>query len=196
MRPRRNRRRIEGREKGAPLVEIRRARIEDADGLRLLLNSLAGEAEPWIREVVIQLGEEREWIEGLIKDDRVHSKNGGKFLFFAFTEDKLVGHVNGMSWAHAPKAIYDKLLQKHGLVGERPGHVGIAVHKDYRGQGIGTKLMERALQELQVMEVNVVTAVANVDNKPSLSFLGKMGFAVYGREGDQVLLKRRVQCGE
>jgi len=62
------------------LVDIRRARIEDADGLRLLLNSLAEEAEPWIQEATIQLGKEKEWIENFMKDDREHSANGGSCL--------------------------------------------------------------------------------------------------------------------
>lgn len=175
------------------MVEIRRARIEDAEGLRLLLSSLRGEAEPWIREVVIQLGEEREWIEGFIKGDGVHSKNGGKFLFFAFAEDKLVGHVNGMSWAHAPKDIFDRMILKHGLEEEKLGHVGIAVHKNYRRQGIGTKLILNALNELQEMGVTIVIADVNADNKPSLSFFGRMGFTIHGSEGDHVLLKKKIQ---
>jgi len=174
------------------LVEIRRARIEDADGLRLLLRSLAREVEPWIQEATIQLGKEREWIENFVKDDREHSASG-KFLFFAFDGKRLVGHVNGMSWTHAPKDVFDRMIKEQRLEGERPGHIGIAVHKDYRRQGIGTKLMIKALSELQEMGSTVAVANVNVDNRPSLLFLRGMGFTDYRREGNQVLLTRKIE---
>jgi len=142
------------------------------------------EDEPWIREVAVQLGKEREWIENLVKDDREHPSGGGKFLFFAFDGDRLVGHVNGVSWVHAPKSIFDRMIKEHGLEGERPGHIGIAVHKDYRRKGIGTKLMLKALNELREMECTVIIAGVNVDNTPSLQFLSRMGFTERRREGD------------
>lgn len=110
------------------MIEVRRARVEDAAAMRSLLESLAREAEPWIREVAVQLGEERGWIEGFVKDDRQHAADSGKVLYLAFDGDRLVGHVNGVSWAHAPKEVFDRMIHEQGLEGERPGHVGIAVH--------------------------------------------------------------------
>lgn len=174
------------------MIEIRRAKTENYFALRSLLGSLIEEDEPWIRDVAIQLGKEREWIENFVKNDREHLSGGGKFLFFAFDGDRLVGHVNGISWAHAPKDIFDKRIEEYGLQGESPGYVGIAVHKDYRRQGIGTKLMLKALNELREMGCTVIVAGVNVDNKPSLLFLNRMGFAEHGREGNQVFLTKKL----
>jgi len=171
------------------LIEIRRARAEDTIALRSLLESLIGEDEPWIGEVVIQCGKEREWIENFIKNDREQS-DGGKLLFFAFDGDRLVGYVNGMSWAHAPKDIFNRMTEEYGLEGKRPGHIGIAVHKDYRRQGIGTELIVKALNELREMGCTVIVAGLNIDNKPSLLFLSRMGFVEHRREGNQMWLTR------
>jgi ribosomal protein S18 acetylase RimI-like enzyme len=175
------------------LIEIRRARAEDSSALGLLLESFMKEDEPWIREVAVQLGKEREWIKNFIENDRDHLSGGGKLLFFAFDSDRLVGHVNGMSWAHAPKDFFDRMIKEYGLDGERPGHVGIAVHKDYRRKGIGTQLMLKALNELREMRCTVIIADVNVDNKPSLLFLSRMGFVEHRRVGNQVLLKKEIR---
>jgi len=174
------------------MIEIRRAKIEDAPALRALLESMLREDDPWIRMSVRHLGKERDWIQNMIKDDRAHSVNGGKFFFFAFDGERLVGYLNGMSWAHAPLEVFNKMVEKHGLQGERPGHVGIAVHKDCRRQGIGTRLIEKALQELREMGVTTVTAAIHVDNKPALSFFRKMGFTFYGRRKTQVCVRRKI----
>jgi len=177
------------------LIEIRRGRIEDAAALRALLESMLEENQAWIRQNAVHLGKEREWIQAWIRDDRAHSADGGKFLFFAFDGDKLVGHVNGMSWAHAPKEFFEKMIRKHGLEGEKPGHLGIAVHKGYRRRGIGSKLIGRALQELREMGVTTVIAAVHVDNKPSLSFFGRVGFAIFESEGKHLWLKEDIVRG-
>ena len=62
----------------------------------------------------------------------------GKWLFFAFDGDKMIGHVNGIAWDRAPlkyKEYVEKTKAKYNLVGKKAGHVGIAVHKDYRQKG-------------------------------------------------------------
>jgi len=174
------------------MTEIRRAKIEDALALRALLESMLREDALWIRMNVRHLGKEGDWIQNIIKDDRVHSVNGGKFFFFAFDEERLVGYVNGMSWAHAPLEVFNRMVEKHGLQGERPGHVGIAVHKDYRRQGLGTRLIEKALQELREMGATTVTSAIHVDNKPALSFFRKMGFTVYKKEKLQIFVRRKI----
>jgi len=174
------------------LINIRRAKIEDDVALRALSESMPKEDEPWIRENVTHFGKEREWIQNMVEDDRAHSTDGGKFLFFALEADILVGHVNGMSWVHAPREVFEKMTQKYGLVGEKPGHVGIAMHKDYRRQGIGSKLMDVALQELRDMGVTVAIVAVRIDNKISFNFFNKKGFAVLKSEGKHVFLKKKI----
>ena len=176
-----------GRPAGFAVVVIRRARLEDSSSLRDLLQSMLSEDERWIRHNATNLGKEAKWIRGMIKDHAVHSTNPSKFMFFAFQGDKLVGHVNGMVWVHLAKDGLEEKVKEYGLKGGAPGHVGIGVHKDFRRKGIGTKLMDRALQEFVRMGVTDVFATVDLGNKASVSFFEKMGFSTV-RKGNRQLV--------
>lgn len=173
-------------------LSIRRASVDDAPGLHSLLKSLLSEDKPWTREFTRHLGKEEEWIQSWLKDDRQHQKDGGKFLFFAFQENMLVGLVNGMSWCKASREVFERTVRELGLDEKRPGQVGIMVHKEYRRLGIGTKLLERASEELREMSATIVIASVHVENKPSLSFFNKIGFIHFKSEGKYSMLRKHL----
>jgi hypothetical protein len=116
-------------------IIVRRGREGGEKALSELLESLGEEDNVW-RKMEVMEGKEKDWIHNLTKNDRVHNKqNPGKWLFFAFDGEKMVGHVNGIAWDRAPpesKQHVEDTKARYNLVGKKVGHVGIAVHKDYR----------------------------------------------------------------
>lgn len=88
--------------KSSEEIWIRRGREGDGEALEKLLESLGKEDEVWRKMRVLE-GKEDSWIRNLTKDDRVHNKeNPGKWLYFAFDGDNMIGHVNGIAWDRAP----------------------------------------------------------------------------------------------
>jgi len=135
---------------------------------------------------MILKGIEKSWIHNLTKDDRVHNKERlGKWLFFAFVGDKMIGHVNGIAWDRAQpesKQHIEDTKARYNLVSRNVGHVGIAVHKDYRRKGVGEKLMRTAIEEAKELRVEVLTASINTENKPMIRLAEKSGFKEHMRE--------------
>lgn len=166
-------------------IEIRRGRIGDGEALKKLLESLGKEDEVRRKMRVLE-GKEDSWIHNLTKDDRVHNKeNPGKWLYFAFDGDNLIGHVNGIAWDSAPPEAeqqVENMKAKYNLVGRRVGHVGIAVQKDYRQKGIGEELMVIAIREARELGVGVLTISIKTENTPMNSLAEKLGFKEHMRE--------------
>jgi len=161
-------------------IGIRRGREGDEQALEELLESLQDEV--WM----ILKGKEKSWIHNLTKDDRVHNKEcPGKWLFFAFDGDKMIGHVNGIAWDRAPPESERHVKDTKGrydLVGKNVGHVGIAVHKDYRRKGVGEKLVRRAIEEAKELGVEVLATSADTENTPMIHLAEKLGFKEHMRE--------------
>ena len=163
-------------------IGIRRGREGDEQALEELLESLQDEDEVWM----ILKGTEKSWIHKLTKDDRVHNKERpGTWLFFAFDCDKMIGHVNGIAWDRAPpesKKHVEDTKARYNLAGKNVGHVGIAVHKDYRRKGVGEKLMQTAIEEAKELGVKVLTTSINTENTPMVRLAEKSGFKGHMRE--------------
>lgn len=108
--------------------------------------------------------------EGLKKKDeewKATLKKDGRYLFFAKVDDEIVGMV----------AAYQE-------EGERVHHVayvwGVYVRETFRGQGIGKKLMEALLDELE--KNNVVKANLNVNTAQAnaVKLYESLGFQIIG----------------
>ena len=172
-----------GRKKST--ITIRRGKEGDEEALKELVESLENENEVW-RKMSVLKGIEKRWIHNLTKDDRVHNnENPGKWLYFAFDGDNMIGHVNGIAWDRAPpdyKQHVENMKAKYNLVGKRVGHVGVAVHKDYRRKGIGEELMVIAVREAEELGVRVLTISVNTENIPMIRLAEKLGFREHMRE--------------
>ena len=166
-------------------ITVRRGKEGDAEALIELHESLEKEGKVW-RKIKVLKGREKSHIRNLIRNDRVHKKdNPGKWLFFAFDGDKMVGQVNGIAWDRAPpeaKQHIENSKTKYNLVGQIVGHAGIAVHKDYRKRGIGEKLMRKAIREAKLLGVEVLTNSINTENTPMIRLADKLGFKEHVRE--------------
>ena len=62
----------------------------------------------------------------------------------------MIVHVNGIAWDRAPptsKQNVEGTKARYNLAGQNVGHVGIAVHKDYRRKRVNEKLTQTAIEE-------------------------------------------------
>jgi len=163
-------------------IATRRGKEGDEVALKEFLESLEKEDEVWM----VLRGREQQWIHNLTKDDRIHNReNTGKWLFFAFDDNKMIGHVNGMAWDRAPpdaKQHIETTKAKYNLIGKKAGQVGIAVHRDYRRKGIGLELMKMAIEEAKDFGVEVLAISVNAGNTPMIRLAEKLGFQEHIRE--------------
>ena len=73
------------------------------------------------------------------------------------------------------------------LAGKNVGHVGIAVHKDYRRKRVGEKLMQTAIEEAKELGVEVLTTSTDTENTPMIRLAEILGFKQHmrGRKGER-----------
>jgi RimJ/RimL family protein N-acetyltransferase len=88
-------------------------------------------------------------------------------VLLAFFEDELIGNVN----------VEVQLRRKQHV-----GTLGILVKKAYRGDGIGKKLMELAINEAEEkLNLTQITLGCYANNSVGLALYKKLGFTEYGR---------------
>ena len=98
---------------------------------------------------------------------RLAEPEEGRYGLVALVENKIVGRL-GLSTEPRPR-------RKH------VGGIGMAVHDDFQGQGVGTALLQAALDmadnwlNLQRLELTVFT-----DNEPAVHLYKKCGFEIEG----------------
>lgn len=92
----------------------------------------------------------------------------GMFSLVACIDNEVVGHLNIHTSPNHPR-------RRHA------GQIGMAVQDDLQGQGVGTALMQAAMDvadnwlNLQRLELEVYT-----DNEPALRLYKKFGFGIEG----------------
>ena len=60
------------------------------------------------------------------------------------------------------------------------GRLGMGVHKDFRGKGIGKRLVTATLQQAREKKLERVELEVYVSNQPAIELYKKVGFAVEG----------------
>ena len=92
----------------------------------------------------------------------------GYYLLVACIDNEVVGNVGLWTSPNSPR-------RKH------VGDIGMAVHDDWQGKGVGTALME-AIIELADNWLNLIRLELEVftDNKPAIGLYQKFGFEIEG----------------
>ena len=99
---------------------------------------------------------------------RLAEPEDGKFSLVAMVGDEIAGHLGLGTNPSRPR-------RKHA------GGIGMAVRDDFQGQGVGTALLQAAVDladnwlNLQRLELTVFT-----DNEPALRLYKKCGFEIEG----------------
>ena len=93
----------------------------------------------------------------------------GSYILVACVEGEVIGHLHLGTFPHSPR-------RKH------VGHIGMGVHEEWQGRGVGTALMEAVVNfadnwlNLSRLELSVF-----IDNQPAINLYKKFGFEIEGR---------------
>lgn len=79
----------------------------------------------------------------------------------------------------------------YGFVDESTPELGIGVHHQYRGRGIGKALLARLLEHAQQQGISAVSLSVERDN-PALRLYGALGFVVAGEVGNAYTMVKRL----
>ena len=149
--------------KNGQTFTIREATAEDAEELLPYARAVAAETDFFViepDEFPATVAKEREWIEG-------HLGHPGKLLLMAEAEGAIIGNV---SFAVGPV----RRLAHRGVL-------GIAVVKAWRGQGVGTALMETLLAWAAASPtVEKVSLEVFTENHSAIRLYRKLGFVEEG----------------
>jgi len=159
-------------DKGQEIL-IRYPEISDAKAMLDYINKLSDE-----RTYITYQGEhetlesETNYLISILK--RIDDKKS--VMLLAFSDNNLIGNA----------AIeLDKRTQRH------VGTLGISIAKDYRGKGIGKKLLEQvekeAIKNLDGLEIIFLTAFAS--NEKAIKMYEKAGYKVFGKIPNGVKLE-------
>lgn len=171
--------------KGEKFV-FRLPRISDAKNLMEYINSLVEERAPILKDVKVNLREEKKWLKSLLSE--IKSKKKVAYV----VEHKKSGNIVGMC-----------NITKGNFAASHIGNLGIAIKKEFRGIGLGKALMNYTIEQAKKkLNIEMVTLSVFKNNKIAISLYKKLGFKVYGelkrglkRDGkyyDEILMYKRL----
>lgn len=150
-------------------VELRSARLEDAEDLIQYLKVTCGETPYLIREpdeVTITLEDEKNFLKSKIESDR-------ELMLLAFVDGKHVGNCSLMSIAS-----YRRYQHRCD--------VAIALYQDYCGCGIGKAMLETVLDVATKLGYEQAELEVVAGNEKAISLYEKLGFKKYGTFPDNM----------
>ena len=103
-----------------------------------------------------------------VRRQQLAQPQDGQFTLVASVEGEVVGHLNLRTSPHSPR-------RKHA------GSIGMGVHDEWQGKGVGTALVE-ALIDLADRWLNLTRLELSVwtDNEPAIRLYRKFGFETEG----------------
>ncbi|MEH7299791.1 GNAT family N-acetyltransferase [Neobacillus drentensis] len=149
---------------------VREVKESDAENLVALIKQVEKESDFMLMEP----GERQ--ITPAQQQQRIHSiqKSENSTIFVAENEEQLVGYMFAMGGTAK--------RNQHSV------YVVIGILKDYRGQGIGTRLFEKLEEraiERKIRRLELTTVTQNV---AGVTLYKKMGFEVEGTKKDSLLI--------
>ncbi|QLY26888.1 GNAT family N-acetyltransferase [Bdellovibrio sp. KM01] len=146
-------------------VILRSAHVSDAPGLRAVLTEIA-EASPYILSTADDFRSRPEnaellWVEKYVSNPR-------DLLMFVEYENQVVGFMD-FSCGTRNKTFHR-------------GHLGMSVHPNLRGEGIGEQMLKKLFKEASSIQglTQIELSVMHV-NTPAIQLYKKMGFVECGR---------------
>ncbi len=136
----------------------------DAEGMLAYLRQTAGETHFLLRtpeEVTMTLEEEKAFLKSCAEDSR-------RMMMAAFADGKPVGSIS-----FAPAGPRKKVCHR--------AEMGVAVLREYWGQGLGTLLMREALDRARAMGYEQMELAVYEDNSRAIRLYERFGFKHWGR---------------
>lgn len=158
---------VEEFEKEDKKVVIRYPRMDDAEDLMNLMNSLIEEGAKISRQDKLEFEEEIDWMAEDLKE--IEKKKSVHLILL----------VNGEAVGSASVG-----KKQHGAR-SHTGSFGIVLKKGFREQGLGSKLMEGLLLEVkEQLKLELLTLDVFESNKRAINFYKKFGFEKAGEVKD------------
>ena len=99
---------------------------------------------------------------------RLSQPEDGSFTLVACVDGEVVGHLKLRTFPNSPR-------QKH------VGSIGMSVHDQWQGKGVGTALMEAAVDFAdQWLNLSRLALSVCTDNEPAIRLYKKFGFEIEG----------------
>jgi len=153
-----------GQSKQGKNITLRYVEETDAEALCQYINTLSQE-RTFIRfqGEQVTLEEEVAYVEGLLEQIEQHQA----VMLVALCENTVIG-ASGLDM--------ESMAERH------VGVFGISIAQGYRGEGIGTLLMDVVLKEAvaNIPELQIVVLDVFSDNTTAIAMYEKLGFIVYG----------------
>lgn len=149
--------------KGAPIV-IRYPKLSDAPVLLKYINTLSRERTFILNQgYKFTLKEEKQWLKELV----IKTQKRQAVSLSVFSGKELIGNAS--------------IVQKNKAMSHE-GSFGIAVAKNFRGEGVGNLLMKFILKEAKqnLKGLKIITLGVFANNSVAINFYKKSGFKNYG----------------
>ena len=156
---------FEGKTKNNTPYLIRYPELSDAGEMHSYINELSKEKTyVSFQGEEISLDDEIEYVKSVIK--KIQEKKS--ILLIVESNDKIIGISN---------------LDSKPRVNNHVGTFGISIAKNFRGQGIGKKLIESVLEETKenLKHIKIIHLECFADNETACNLYKSIGFKEYGR---------------
>lgn len=143
---------------------IRKAKVTDFEAIVVLAKQLWETEKPFDSNLTDNYYESTEGRESLLKD----IKSRKRFFMIAEIDSKVVGFVDG------------NIIKNDGVYREDVAYLNrIAVLNDYRGLGIGARLIDEFKLVVKENNCGAIKINAFMSNKPAVNLYKKKGFEDY-----------------
>ncbi|MGY0216540.1 N-acetyltransferase family protein [Endozoicomonadaceae bacterium StTr2] len=157
-----------------PAIKIRRIKVTDTAGLFQLWQSVYREG------LFFEKGPPSiQVLQQILTRVAVHNLPS----FVAASGQNIVG---------AAEVLPTRFFQSDDTGNDTTGKLGIQIHRDYRYQGLGRKLMEEVISDSRRYGFNTITLYVHQQNQPAIDLYNAMGFELTG-QGGMITLPSGVQ---
>lgn len=109
-------------------------------------------------------------------------KGQGDYGFVALADNKIIGVVWG------------RIMNDYGHIDDNTPSLALAVYSEYRGQGIGTALIQKIMNKLRESSYDCVSLSVQKSN-PAFHLYKKLGFEIVGKtmgETEEEIIMRHL----
>ncbi|MFK9090880.1 N-acetyltransferase family protein [Bacillus salipaludis] len=151
-------------------MNVREIKVSDAKNLVELVRQVEEESEFMLMEA----GERQITTE--IQRTRIENmkKSENSTIFVAEEDDKLTGYIFAIGGTAR--------RTKHSV------YLVVGILRDYRGQGVGTKLFTRLEEWARDRGIHRLELTTVTKNKPGVALYKKMGFEIEGTKKDSLFI--------
>lgn len=154
-------------------MKIRIPKINDYINYAQLINSIIDESEYTALSKKISANDEKKWLVNILK-----SINNKKLLVLcAEKDDLIIGHVS---------------ITKGTGANSHIGTLGLIVHPNYRVKGVGSKLLNQAINiSKNYLDINIVNLQVRKGNDGAKGFYEKLKFSEYGELKNGLIINNK-----